>query len=52
MDKGFDFPDVREFVAQWGYTAHIPRKGIDQSKRQKIPGYRRGGGSWRGPILG
>jgi len=40
MDKGYDFPDIRELVDQWGYTAHIPRRGEDQSKRQKIPGYR------------
>lgn len=40
LDRGYDFPDVRELVDQWGYTAHIPRRGEDQSKRQKIPGYR------------
>jgi len=40
MDKGYDFPDIRELVDQWGYTGHIPRRGEDQSKRQKIPGYR------------
>lgn len=40
MDKGFDFPEVRELVDQWGYTAHIPSRGEEQSKRQKVPGYR------------
>jgi transposase len=47
LDKGYDFPEVRELVAKYGYTAHIPykKKRNDpepQSKdlRQKIPGYR------------
>lgn len=42
-DKGYDFPAVRELVAAWGYTAHIPTKkakGAEPAKRQKIPGYR------------
>ena len=40
MDKGFDFPEIDELVAEWGYTAHIARKGVDQSKRQRMPSYR------------
>jgi putative transposase len=40
MDKGYDFPEIDELVAEWGYTAHIARKGVDQSKRKRIPGYR------------
>jgi transposase len=42
-DKGYDFAVVRELVAAWGYTAHIPRKkakGAKAPKREKIPGYR------------
>lgn len=35
MDKGFDFPEIDELVEEWGYTAHIARKGVDQSKRQR-----------------
>jgi len=38
MDKGFDFPEVRELVDEWGYTAHIPSRG--EGPREKIPGYR------------
>ena len=30
LDKGYDFPDVRELVYQWGYTAHMPRRGEDR----------------------
>lgn len=42
-DKGYDFPSVRELVAGWGYTAHIPvkkAKGAPPVEREKIPGYR------------
>jgi transposase len=40
LDKGYDFPEVDELVAEWGYTAHIARRGVDQSKRKRVPGYR------------
>ncbi|MEM3172283.1 MAG: IS5 family transposase [Candidatus Nitrosotenuis sp.] len=40
LDKGYDFPEVDELVEDWGYTAHIARKGVDQSKRKRIPRYR------------
>lgn len=42
-DKGYDYPTVREVVAAWGYTAHIPvkkAKGAEAVEREKIPGYR------------
>ena len=40
LDKGFDFPEIDALVEKWGYTGHIARKGVDQSKRERIPGYR------------
>ncbi len=40
LDKGYDFPEVDELVAEWGYTAHLVRKVVDQSKRKRKPGYR------------
>jgi putative transposase len=40
LDKGFDFPVIDELVEEWGYTGHIARRGVDQSKRKRIPGYR------------
>jgi putative transposase len=40
MDKGYDFPEVDELVAEWGCTAHIARRGVDQSARERVPGYR------------
>ena len=42
LDKGFDFPEIDNLVADWGYTAHIAGKGVDQSRRKRIPGYRAG----------
>ena len=40
LDKGYDFPSIDELVDEWGYTGHIARRGVDQSKRKRIPGYR------------
>ena len=40
LDKGFDFAEIDELVEEWGYTGHIARRGVDQSKRKRIPGYR------------
>jgi len=40
MDKGYDYPEVRELVAAWGYTAHIRARGKEATAKEKIPGYR------------
>jgi putative transposase len=40
QDKGYDFVDVRQLVAEYGYTAHIPRRGTEPSTQKTIPGYR------------
>lgn len=40
LDKGYDFPEVKELVKRYGYTAHMRLKGEDHTKRKKIPGYR------------
>ncbi len=40
-DKGYDYPDVRELLREWGYTVHIPMRGeSSESGGQSIPGYR------------
>ena len=39
-DKGYDYPDVRELVDDWGYTAHIKSRGQEEAERKAIPGYR------------
>ena len=40
LDKGFDYPEVDELLDEYGYTAHISRRGEDKSKKKRIPGYR------------
>lgn len=40
MDKGYDYPDVREIVQWWGSTAHIRTRGEEKHQEQTIPGYR------------
>ena len=40
LDKGYDYPETDELIDEWGYTGHIARRGVDQSKRKRIPGYR------------
>lgn len=40
MDKGYDYPDVRDLIDKWGYTAHIVPRGVEKSACEKIPGYR------------
>jgi putative transposase len=30
MDKGYDFDEVRETVAEFGFTAHIPKRGEEK----------------------
>jgi len=47
LDKGYDFPQVRELVDEFGYTAHIPLKKKrnepapkPKDLKKRIPGYR------------
>lgn len=40
LDKGYDYPAVRELVEQWGYTAHIRSRGEEAQEKKQIPGYR------------
>jgi hypothetical protein len=37
LDKGYDFPSIDELVDERGYTGHIARTAVDQSKRKRIP---------------
>jgi len=39
MDKGYDFPDIRELVKEYGYTAHIKSRG-EENIRIQMPGFR------------
>lgn len=40
LDKGYDYDAVRQTLAEWGYTAHIRRRGEEAQERRTIPGYR------------
>ena len=35
LDKGYDFDEVRALVKDFGYTAHIPKRGTDTQKIKK-----------------
>ncbi|UWJ23809.1 Mobile element protein [Methanosarcina mazei TMA] len=32
MDKGYDFPDIRKLVEDFGFTAHIRSRGEEKVK--------------------
>jgi putative transposase len=41
LDKAYDFPEVRDLLEEYGYTAHIRSRGEEiKDKKKKIPGYR------------
>jgi putative transposase len=40
LDKGYDYPQVRELVESFGYTAHIRARGEEAQSKEKVPGYR------------
>ena len=40
LDKGYDYPEVRELVAAWGCTGHIRSRGEERVDKETIPGYR------------
>ena len=40
MDKGYDFAEVEQLVARYGYTAHIRSRGQERKEQQALPGYR------------
>jgi putative transposase len=40
LAKGYDDEAVRETLEEWGYTAHIRRRGEETQAMGEIPGYR------------
>ena len=34
MDKGYDFPDIRELVKEYGYTGHIVSRGEENIRKE------------------
>jgi transposase len=39
-DKGYDYPDVRTLLRNFGYTLHIAVRGEDKPARRSPPKYR------------
>ena len=35
MDKGYDYPDIKELVEEYGYTAHIRSRGEENKEKSK-----------------
>jgi len=40
LDRGYDYDEVRETVARYGYTAHIRTRGEERTAKVQLPGYR------------
>ena len=40
LDKGYDYPEVDALLAEFGFTAHLRRRGEDPQAIQREAGYR------------
>jgi putative transposase len=40
LDKGYDYPEVRQQVESFGWTAHIRTRGEEKQAKRDLPGYR------------
>lgn len=40
LDAGYDYEAIRTVLDEWGYTAHIRRRGEEVQAKRDIPGYR------------
>lgn len=40
LDKGYDYPVVRELAARLGYTLHLRSRGEERAEKSSTPGYR------------
>jgi putative transposase len=40
LDKGYDYDEVRELLAEFGYTAHIRARGEEAQALQREAGYK------------
>jgi putative transposase len=38
MDKGYDYDEVRDLVIEFGFTAHIHRRGVEPQKLKRQAG--------------
>ncbi len=40
LNKAYDFPEIRDLLEEYGYTAHIRSRGEESNDKKNIPGYR------------
>jgi transposase len=40
LDKGYDFVEVRDILAEFGYIPHIRTRGEETAAKKNLPGYR------------
>lgn len=40
LDAGYDYAEVHQLLADWGFTAHIRPRRQEAEEKQCIPGYR------------
>lgn len=40
MDKGYDYPEIRELVSLYGFTPHIRSRGEERKTMRRRRGYR------------
>jgi hypothetical protein len=52
LDTGDDDDEIREWLAEFGCTAHIGAWGEEANALQQDAGCRAGGGSWNARIVG
>ncbi len=52
MDKGYDYPDIKELVENYGYTAHIRKRGEEIKDKKKFPAIEQGDRLLKGHIPG
>jgi hypothetical protein len=38
LDKGLNYPRIRELAAAWGYTGHVRTRGEEAAARERVPG--------------
>lgn len=40
LDKGYDFDEVRQVLEEFGFTAHIPKRGAEAQKVKRRAGHK------------
>ena len=40
LDKGYDYPAVRELAEAWRFITHLKARGVEAEELKNMPGYR------------